>query len=233
MMLAELETLLTVVPDSASALDYHAAITQGNLLAKTTESTRLKSYRHLRELYGLDEALPIFGLLRSLYAAEPTSSLTLLAFLVAWTRDPLFRATTSPVLDASVGARVETESLAKSIEEAFPNQYTPNSCSRVSRNAASSWTQSGHLVGRTKKARQQVKPSATAVTMALFLGDVAGFRGAAAFANPWCRLLDLTVESARALGQDAHRAGLLNLRAMGDIVELSFPRFAKFQVSPT
>jgi hypothetical protein len=31
------------------------------------------------------------------------------------------------------------------------------------------------------------------------------------------------------MGFEAHRAGLLNLRAVGEIVELSFPLLAEFQ----
>lgn len=67
--------------------------------------------------------------------------------------------------------------------------------------------------------------------MAFFFGDIAGYRGAAVFANPWCRLLDLDSNRAKAMGFDAHRAGLLNLRAVSEVVELSFPSFAEFQIA--
>lgn len=50
--------------------------------------------------------------------------------------------------------------------------------------------------------------------------------------QPWCRLLDLNPDRAKAMGFDAHRAGLLNLRALGEVVELSFPRLAEFQGQP-
>ena len=107
--------------------------------------------------------------------------------------------------------------------------YSATSRDQTARHAASTWTQSGHLVGRTNKVRQFVKPSAVAVTMALFLGAMCGHHGAAVFANPWCRLLDLSPERARGLGLEAHRAGLVNLRAMGEVVELSFPLLAEFE----
>lgn len=57
----------------------------------------------------------------------------------------------------------------------------------------------------------------------------AGYHGAAVFSNPWCRLLDLNPNRARAMGQEAHRAGLLNLRSVGEVVELTFPLLAAFQ----
>lgn len=231
MMLAELDAVLATVPFGSTGADYRDAILQRNVLGKNTDSTRKESLRRLRELYALDEARPIFGLLRKLHELD-VASLPLLAFQVAWARDPLFRATTQPVVSASEGERVETASLALAFETTFPNQYSELSRNQTARHAASSWTQSGHLIGRTNKTRQRIKPSAVAVTLALFLGDITGYHGASVFSNPWCRLLDLNADRARAMGQEAHRAGLLNLRAVGEVVELSFPLFAEYQGQP-
>jgi hypothetical protein len=232
MMLAELAAVLAAVPVGSGAADYREAILQRNVLGKDTDSTRQKSLRHLRELYALNEATPIFGLLRKLHTLD-ASSLPLLAVQVAWARDPLFRATTPPVMDASEGERVETASLAQAFESAFPNHYSEVSRNTASRHAASSWTQSGHLTGHSNKTRQHIKPTAAAVTMAFFLGNIAGYHGAAVFSNPWCALLDLNADRARAMGLEAHRAGLLNLRAVGEVVELGFPLLAEFQTEPS
>ena len=228
MMLRELAVVLGDVPQGSGAADYREAILQRNVLGKTTDSTRQKSLRHLRELYALDEAAPIFGLLRALYATDATS-LPLLAVQVAWARDPLLRATTQPIMDASEGDRVDTASLAEALEAAFPNQYSELNRNKIARNAASSWTQSGHLAGHTNKTRRRIKPTIAAVTAACFLGDIAGYHGAAVFSNPWCRLLDLNSNRAKAMGFEAHGAGLLNLRAVGEVVELSFPMLAEFR----
>jgi hypothetical protein len=228
MMLTELSAVLMNLPQGSGTADYRDAIVDRNILGKTTDSTRQKSLRHLRELYGFDEALPIFGTLRKLYAID-AESLGLLAILVSWARDPLLRATSDPIFKASVGERVEVASLAQALEIAFPNQYSELNRNKIARNAASSWTQSWHLVGRTTKIRQRIKPTTVAVTMALFLGHIAGYHGAAVFSNPWCQLLDLDSDRARAMGIEAHRAGLLNLRALGEVVELNFPRLAEFE----
>lgn len=229
MMLAELAAALTAVPVSSGTADYREAILLRNVLGKTTDTTRQKSYRHLRELYALDDAVPIFKLLRTLHAID-AASLPLLAMLVAWSRDPLLRATTPAVLEMPEGTLVTTEDLAQAVVTCFPDHYSEPNCNKIARNAGSSWTQSGHLAGRAKKIRQRVKPTVVAVTMALFLGDIAGAHGASVFSNPWCRLLDLNPDRAKAMGQEAYRAGLLNLRAVGEVVELSFPMFAEFQV---
>jgi hypothetical protein len=232
MMLAELEAVLVAVPNGSVVPDYRDAILQLNVLGKDTDSTRKESLRRLRELYALDEARPIFGLLRKLHAID-AASLPLLALQVAWARDPLFRATTQPILDAEEGERVETDSLAQALVTIYPDQYSELSRGQTSRHAASSWTQSGHLTGRVKKIRQRIKPTSVATAMAFFLGNTAGYHGAAVFTNPWCRLLDLNADRARSMGQEAHRAGLLNLRSVGEVVEMSFPLFDEFQVQPS
>ncbi len=72
-----------------------------------------------------------------------------------------------------------------------------------------------------------------AITLAFFLGDIVGYHGAAVFSNPWCGLLDLSIDRAKAMGFEAHRAGLLNLLAMGEVVELSFPLLVEFQGQPS
>jgi hypothetical protein len=228
MMLAELGSVLANVPQGAGAADYRETILQRNVLGKTTDTTRRESLRRLRELYALDEAKPIFGLLRRLQAIDP-ASLPLLAIQAAWARDPLLRATTPPIMDAAEGERVETASLAQALDAAFPNQYSELSRNQTARHAASSWTQSGHLAGRVKKTRQRMKPATVAVVMALFLGEIAGYHGAAVFSNPWCCLLDLNADRAKEMGFEAHRAGLLNLRAVSEVVDLTFPLFAEFQ----
>jgi hypothetical protein len=69
MMLAELRAVLDDVPKGSSTANYREAILGRNVLGKTTDSTRQKSLRHLRELYALDETTPIFGLLRKLHAS--------------------------------------------------------------------------------------------------------------------------------------------------------------------
>ena len=231
MMLAELESVLVAISQNSKITEYRAAIIDRNILGKSTESTRQKSLRHLRELYALDEDVAIFGLLRKLYAIDP-SSLPSLAIQVAWARDPLLRATSARILESDENDVIIPSDLSAAIEVTFPGQYSELNREKIARNALSSWSQSGHLLGRTKKVRRRVKTTSAAVTLALFLGEITGYHGAAVFSNPWCRLLDLSADRAKALGLESHRAGLLNLRAIGDVVEISFPSLINFQPAP-
>jgi len=223
-MLREISQLLERSPGKKSLEDYRKAVVEENLLGKSTETTRQKTFRHLRELYALSDKVPIFAIYRDLVRFD-FESIALLSLLIAWARDPLLRATTPAIQQARLGDQVTGEDLQRALSEVYPHEYSANNIGKISRNAGSSWTQSGHLVGRTNKLRTRVQPRVAALTFALLLGHVGGAAGVQLFSSAWCRLLDLSSTEARSLAEQAHRQDLLTLRAMGTVVEVSFPRF--------
>lgn len=95
---------------------------------------------------------------------------------------------------------------------------------KVVRNAASSWTQSGHMEGRTFKKRRAVRASAVSAAFALYLSNIAGFRGGDIFASGWFTVLDCTPTVARELAVEAKRMGLIDLRMADDVVDLNLDR---------
>jgi len=224
MMLSEITRLLSVVPAGADMAEYRAAVIDRNALSKVTESTRRRTYRHLRELYGLDPSIPLFLLLRQLTQVDPQST-PLIAMLIAWARDPLFRSTTAAILSARLEQEVSTDDLEKVATPLLSKQYNAFCIHGIAKNAASSWSQTGHLQGRVNKIRQRAQPKPVSLTLALLLSQVSGLHGEAVFGSIWCRLLDLTAEQAHLMAIQAHREGLLNLRSIGSVVEITFPRF--------
>ena len=226
MMLDEIGRLLAAVPYSAPADVYRDAVIEKNLLGKATESTRHRTYRHLRELYALRLETPLFRLYRHLAAFDP-QSLPLLSLLVAWARDPQLRATTDAVLPVRIDSAVTVADIGRVLTNKLAGQYNAQSIFKIAKNASSSWTQSGHLVGRVKKTRSRVHPRAVTLALALFLADASDIHGAATFSSVWCRLLDLSSSEARSLAAQAHREGLLTLKTIGAVVEMSFPRFGE------
>jgi hypothetical protein len=225
-MLREITQLVGRALATMSLDDYRRAVVEENLLGKATETTRQKTFRHLRELYSLSDKVPIFALYRDLVRFD-SGSITLLSLLTAWTRDPLLRATTPAVLQVKFGDHVFGEDLQQALTEAYPHQYSANNVGKIARNAAASWTQSGHLSGRTKKLRSRVQPRPAALTFALVLGYVGGITNTQLFSSIWCRLLDLDPTEARSLAEQAHRQELITLRAVGSVVEVRFPRFGQ------
>ncbi|MBA2784066.1 MAG: hypothetical protein H0T74_14305 [Rubrobacteraceae bacterium] len=211
------------MPKAGSPDDYRSAVLDENVLLKGAATTRAKSLRHLRELYVLDEADVRFGALRTLWAFDPPSR-SLLALLCAVSRDALLRSTAELVVETSAGTTVDAGMLSGPVAASFPDRLTPGILAKVGRNAASSWTQSGHLKGRVKKVRVRTAPSVGAVVYALLLGHLCGARGLALYETLWARLLDMPPNEIDALAFAASQRGLLDYRRMGDVAEFGFSK---------
>ncbi|WP_086466637.1 MULTISPECIES: hypothetical protein [Alphaproteobacteria] len=223
MMLAELEAVLDAAPEAGKRADYAAAIIEGNCLSKATAATRRLSNQRLGELYGLDRDLPLFRVLRRLWSLDPDSR-PLLALLAAIARDPLLAATCTAVIPLPPGAELQREPMKAALRASVEDRLNESILEKVCRNAASSWTQSGHLEGRTFKKRRLVRAIPVAVAFALYLAYAAGYRGADLFSSGWLQLLDCDPGQARQLALEAKRIGLIDLRMAGDVVELNVAR---------
>ena len=218
LMLSELEAVLGAAPDGADRDAYATAIVEGNCLGKPTRSTRRISNQRLGELYGLDRRVPLFRVMRRLWSIDAAAR-PLLALLVALARDPLFMASAGPILSLPGGAELQRTPLRDALRKLVGERMNEATVDKVVRNVSSSWTQSGHLTGRTFKFRQRVSAPPTAVAFALWVAHVAGFRGEELLASGWITALDCTVSSARGLAIEAKRIGLIDLRTAGDVIE--------------
>ena len=224
LMLVELEAVLAATPGSVvDRAAYGDAIINGNCLSKPTASTRRISSQRLSELYALDPFVAVFRVLRTLWDIDPTAR-PLLAMLAAIARDPLFMASAPPVLAQTAGLEIQRAPIREALHTLVGERMSDDTLDKVVRNVSSSWTQTGHLARRTFKVRQRVSASPTAVAFALWLGNVAGFRGAELFTTGWIAALDCTATAARTLAFEAKRLGLIDLRTAGDVIELGLDR---------
>ena len=176
LMLSELEAVLAAAPGPVDRAAYASAIIDRNCLGKPTASTRRISSQRLTELYALDPFVVVFRVLRGLWDADPKAR-PLLAMLAALARDPLFMASAAPVLSQSAGIEIQRAPIRDALRKLVGERMNDDTLDKVVRNASSSWTQTGHLIGRTFKHRQRVSAPPTAVAYALWLGSAAGFRG--------------------------------------------------------
>ncbi len=222
-MLAELTALLECVPETAKRDDYTAAIVDSNCLHKPTASTRRTSSQRLGELYALDPSHALFRVLRRLWAIDE-SARPLLAMLTALARDPLFMASAAAVLALPIGAELQRTPVRDALRRVVGERMNDDVLDKVVRNTASSWTQTGHLEGRTFKVRRRVAATPAAVAFALFLGHTVGFRSDDLLTSGWIAALDCSASGARALAQEAKRLGLIDLQAAGDVVEVGLER---------
>lgn len=223
MMLDELSTVLAVTPLPSGRKDYAAAIIDENALAKPTLSTRKLSNQRLGELYGLDVSVGVFRVMRRLWDGDQQSR-PLLALLCAVARDPLLAGTVPAVVSLAEGQEFPRVRAREVLREAVGSRLNDAILDKVLRNAASSWTQSGHLEGRTFKKRRRVVPTPWTVAYALYLGRAVGFRGAELFSSGWITMLDASAADARSLALEAKRIGLIDLSISDDIVDISLDR---------
>lgn len=220
-MLDELGVLLASCRADATYEDYATAIVDANVLRKATLSTRKKSLRHLRELYALRADVPVFAALRGLWGDDPPAR-PLLAVLCAAARDPLLRCTAEVVADTSPGSTVQAVQFADAVEAVFPHRFGPGVRARIGRNAASSWTQSGHLRGRVRKVRVHAKATPASAAYALYLGHLCDETGNSLFRTNWAKLLDVSEHDARDLAAAASRLGWIAYRSAAGMTEVTF-----------
>ena len=221
-MLTELSALFAVVGHKATREEFVRAIIEDNVLGKSTASTRRSSAQRLCELYALDTTVPIFRTLLRLWGIDQESQ-PLLALLSGLARDPLLRCTAPAIVGLREGQSFSRDAANEALRLHAGDRLNEAILAKVVRNAAASWTQSGHLTGRTFKKRQRVKPTGATVTMALFLGYLQGLRGPGLFRTLWCEVLDSTPEAIAGLASRASMAGFMRFRQSGDVVEIGFP----------
>jgi hypothetical protein len=222
-MLHELRLLLSTCRPDAARADYLTAIHDDNCLGKRTAATRKLSSQRLSELYALDPDVPLFRVMRRLWYANRDGQ-ALLAILLALARDPLLRASAPAVLRMRPGEELARQQMIDALNRAVGSRLNESTLDKVVRNAASSWTQSGHLKGRGRKIRQRVSPTPVATAYALLLGHLTGKRGAALFETLWAQALDAPAGELTQLAMDARRLGFLDMTHSGGIVEVSFSR---------
>lgn len=222
-MLDELRALLNYSRPDATRDDYVSVIIEDNCLGKRTASTRKLSLQRLSELYALDPKVLLFQLMRYFWYAD-RSGQAILPLLLALARDPLLRATAASVLCMHPGEEFARQPMTDALNQAAGGRFNEGTLNKIVRNAASSWTQTGHLKGRSHKVRQSIAPTAITTAYALLLGYLTGTRGAKLFETPWAQALDTPPSTLMHLAMDARRLGFLDMSQSGGIVELGFSR---------
>jgi hypothetical protein len=220
-MLDELSALLRVCDPTALRANYTKSVLEDNCLGKHTVSTRRLTLQRMTELYALDVSVPIFRLLRQFWYADEKSH-GQIALLTSIARDPLLRATAPVVLSMSMGEEIARQHFTDAIGEAVAGRLNDATLDKVVRNAASSWTQSGHFDGRSRKKRTQLEPTPVAAAFALALGYMLGLRGYSLFESLFARVLDRDENALTFLAMDAKRLGLLDIKSGGGMAVVSF-----------
>jgi hypothetical protein len=205
----------------ASYTDLRTAAMENNAFQKTSASGRYQTFRRLREFYVLDSNIPVFSALRSLWDLDKLAQ-PMLAFLCASARDPLIRASADYILSLPVGAKAIKADFIAHLSNVFSGRYNADVVEHIARNMLSSWTQSGHLKGRTPKFRATAIARPASTAYALYLGYLSGLRGDALFETPWARILDHSQTELHEYTREASARGWITYRSAGGITDVEF-----------
>ena len=223
-MLSDVRTLFNSCPTSSTLDEYAQSIIDDNVLLKNSGASRKEAFLRLKRLYGLDNSIFLFKIFRQLWSQE-TLTQPVLLMLYAISRDPILRSSVDLVINTLEGGELIAPDFEKEVENSFLDQFTKSTLASIGRNIASSWTQSGHFQGRSKKVRTFVESYPISVAFALFLGYLCGIRGEKLFHTNWVKILDAHVFELHSKSQVASQQGWLEYRQTGNITDITFNHF--------
>ena len=222
LMLAELTDLLAAIPDAKEQQDYITAIIDENCLRKKSFNNRKISADQLIQLYTLDPQVTIFRNLLYFWQRDEKGR-PLLALLCAATRDSTLRKSAILILEAPQGEMVTRDSVEEYIENLAPGRYSKVTLASMAQRIRSTWTQTGHLSGRSTKKRVQAEATPGTVAYALLLGYLMARRGTELFETEYVKILDCTRDRAAELAEQAGIRGWIVFKRIGNVMEALFP----------
>ena len=221
MMFLEMCTLVRAVPLSVTCDDFAKAIVEENVLEKPTLSSRKKSLRHLKELYGLDPSKALFRVLWELGHAD-LDSLPQLCLVCAYARDPQLRHSFELIRALHLGKLLARADMEQHLENGFPGRFSRATKASMARNVNTTWTFGGHLTGKVKKTKCLPEPRPLSAAYAMFVGYLTGFRGERLLDSAFASLVASNRSQLQASLSLASAKGLLSLKQAAGIVEFDF-----------
>jgi hypothetical protein len=224
MMLDDLRLLLANTSQEATLPEYAAAIVENNVLGKPTRKSRELAFRHMKALYALDPANPIFRTLRRLWLLDEKAQ-PMLALAVALARDPLLRGTQAFFLGQTTGASVTRDAVEGFLNTTYPHRFSPSSLKSFAQNVSGTWTAAGVLHGRVSKIRAVVPVHPESLALLLFLSYLEGRTGQRLFSSDWMGLLGVSIDELELMANNASHRGLLVFMSAGGVKEVRFPDY--------
>lgn len=224
MMLDEVTQLFEHPPLEMNRDGYRTEVVDHNVLGKPTQKSRVLTFGHLTELYGLDSAIPIFRVFRRLWTLDEQAR-PVLALSIALARDPVLRLSEPFVLGKALAETIRREEVEALIDTAEPDRFSPATLKSIAQNINSSWTQAGYLAGRARKLRTRANVTPTNITYALFLAHLEGLSGQRLFSSRWVNLLCRSPDELEALANSASHRGQIVFLNAGGVKEVRFPGF--------
>jgi hypothetical protein len=221
MMFLEMQTLVRSMPLSTQQIDFTKVIVEENILEKPTHGSRVKSLRHLTELYGLDPSKALFRALWD-FGHLDLESLPQLCLVCTYARDPQLRQSFELVRMLQIGDVLERVSMEQHLEIGFPGRFSSAMKKSMAQNVNTSWTFGGLLEGKARKTRKAPQPRPTSAAYAMFAGYLTGLRGEQLLDSAFSSLVASNRLDLLAALRLASAKGILSLKGAAGIVEFDF-----------
>lgn len=219
MMFVELDALMSALPEPLSAKVVREAILTENILGKATYSGRRNSANKLIALYGFTES-PLYAIFEMLYRASTTGR-PALALLMALCRDGVLREVLPLLLNTAPGEPLGTEQVNSALLASEAVRFTEKTRRSTTRNILGSLRAAGFISRSQPTLRTAMVVDTQVITFAVLIAWMRGLRADDILASPYMLLLRVDSAQVTAALRAAHRAGLLNSRLLGDVVDLS------------
>jgi len=223
MMLKEIALLLQAVNKlDATKDEYIRSIIVNNCLGKNSGITRKRSASHIMNMYTLDPGLLVFSALRYFWQRDPDCR-PLLALTCVFSRDYLIRMITPFILKKNDGEMISKEPIMEILNNLRPGVFSSATLKSTSQNILSTFTQSGHLFGKSNKIRTRAIPTAGNAAYSLLLGYICGYRGELLLSSEYVNLLDCSLGKIVELAETASRSGWISFKHIDNVYDVSFP----------
>lgn len=223
MMFEDFSVVMSACHGTYTKSEVVRVVVDENCLGKPSIKARKLAAQHLMKLYGFSNELAIFRAQSYLWERDDEGKCQV-ALLVAFARDSVLRESAPFILSMKDGEPYERVDLEEYIEAKHPDRFSKSMLKSLAQNLAGTWTRSGYLVGRNKKIRRCIDPTAGAMVMALVMSYLRGSRGMLTFESEYVKLLGCNRATAIELARTASQRGWLDMKHIGDVVEFSFPK---------
>jgi hypothetical protein len=224
MMHKELQLLFQATAPGSTQDQYQSEVCDHNLLDKPTVKSRNLTYRHLLDLYGLSNEIPLFRTFRMLWSLSEEAQ-SVLALQLALVRDPLLRLSLDFIIEKPLGDRVVREDIEELLKARDPDRFSPASLKSFAQNINGTWTQAGFLKGKAKKSRVAPTLAFPNVIFAIFLAYLEGATGERLFQSRWSAMLGAPEHQLYEHAIVAAHRGIIDFKQSGGITEVRFNDF--------
>ena len=221
MMYLEMRALVRSMPITVTKADFAKAIIDENILEKPTLSSRKESISRLTQLYGMDSAKTLFRVLWELGHADIVS-LPQLCLVCAYARDPQLRHSFELIRNLRLGELLIRSAMEEHLEKGFPARFSKATKASMARNVNTTWSFSGHLIGKVKKTRCLPEPRPSSAAYAMLVGYLTGLRGERLLDSAYAALVASNRSQLQSALSLASAKGLLSLKQAAGIVEFDF-----------